>query len=113
MPWYYAAADAMIVTSVREGGPSSVKEALACGIPVVSVAVGDTELFRETPSGMVCAEASPESLAGSLRDTLERHRGKERRSLLPPGLTIGEAAQAVTAVYREVISDARRGASHT
>jgi glycosyltransferase involved in cell wall biosynthesis len=55
MPWYYAAADAMIVTSKREGGPSSVKEALACGVPVVSVPVGDTSLFGEVPFWMVRA----------------------------------------------------------
>src|SRR5436190_2177247 len=55
MPWYYAAADAMIVTSASEGGPSSAKEALSCGIPVVSVAVGDIHLFSEAPTAAVCA----------------------------------------------------------
>src|SRR5438445_423422 len=39
MPWYYSAADAMIITSALESGPSSAKEALACGLPVVAVAV--------------------------------------------------------------------------
>jgi len=101
MPWYYAAADAMIVTSLREGGPSSVKEALACGIPVVSVAVGDTELFREAANGVWVAAARPGDLAAALGDVLKTPR--ERRTLLPPGLELGEAARAVVAVYREAI----------
>ena len=102
MPWYYAAADAMIVTSLREGGPSSVKEALACGIPVVSVSVGDTELFREVPDGIRVAADSPGDLAAALRDVLKMPR--ERRSLLPPGLGLREAAQAVVAVYRQAMA---------
>ena len=99
MPWHYAAADVMIVTSRREGGPSSVKEALACGIPVVSVSVGDTELFGEVPNGIRAAADNPTDLGAALRDVLKTPR--ERRSLLPPGLELREAAQAVVAVYRQ------------
>lgn len=106
MPWYYAAADAMLVTSEREGGPSSVKEALACGIPVVSVAVGDTELFAEVTDWMARADATPEALAEALRVVLTRKRSGERRSHLPRGLTLDNAAQAIGLLYQEV---AKRG----
>ena len=102
MPWHYAAADAMIVTSLREGGPSSVKEALACGIPVVSVAVGDTDLFGEVPERIRVAAANAGALAAALHDALKMPR--ERRSLLPPGLELREAAQAVVAVYRQAMA---------
>lgn len=98
MPLYYGAADAMIVTSVLEGGPSSVKEALACGLPVVSVAVGDVSLFEEVPSAMVRADPSAESLANGLSAVIARHGG-ERRSLLPEALTLERAAAALTQVY--------------
>ncbi len=102
MPWYYAAADAMIVTSLREGGPSSVKEALACGIPVVSVAVGDTELFGEVPDGIRVGADSPAALAAALHDVLKMPR--ERRSLLPTSLHLEVAARAIAALYREAIA---------
>ena len=102
MPWYYSAADAMIVTSLREGGPSSVKEALACGIPVISVAVGDIDLFGEAPEGIRVAAANAGALAAALHDALKMPR--ERRSLLPPGLGLREAAQAVVAVYRQAMA---------
>jgi len=102
MPWYYAAADTMIVTSMREGGPSSVKEALACGIPVVSVSVGDTELFREVPDDTRVAADNPTDLAAALHDVLKVPR--ERRSLLPTSLHLEVAARAIAALYREAIA---------
>jgi len=104
MPWYYAAADAMIVTSAREGGPSSVKEALACGLPVVSVPVGDLELFAEAPHQMIRAAARPADLAEALRQVLAR-TPVERRSYLPPGLTLDQAARRIVTVYRDAVAN--------
>jgi glycosyl transferase family 4/glycosyl transferase family 1 len=102
MPWYYAAADVMIVTSAFEGGPSSTKEALACGIPVVSVAVGDTALFAEAPDAMVRAEPTPAGLADALHRAMDLAR-LPRRSHLPEELLLPNAVRAILDVYSEAL----------
>ena len=103
MPWYYAAADAVVVTSVRESGPSSAKEALSCGIPVVSVPVGDVQLARDLPEAVFLRAATPEALADGLRAALTVAK-RPRRSLLPIHLTLCAAAQQIEAVYYEALA---------
>jgi glycosyltransferase involved in cell wall biosynthesis len=45
MPSLYAAADFAISTSVSEGFPNFIAEAMACGVPVVATDVGDSRLI--------------------------------------------------------------------
>jgi len=103
MPWYYAAADAMVLTSVNEGGPTSVKEALACGLPVVSVPVGDTELFHQVGDAILCAAPRPTDIAAALRNCLRRARC-ERQSHLPSELSLPNSARAVCELYWDAIA---------
>jgi hypothetical protein len=41
VPQWLNASDVLLMTSLHEGSPTIVKEALACGLPTVSVDVGD------------------------------------------------------------------------
>jgi glycosyltransferase involved in cell wall biosynthesis len=66
VPHWLNAADALLLTSKHEGSPTIVKEALACGLPVVSVSVGDVPERLEGISGCHLAEPEPEDLARKL-----------------------------------------------
>src|SRR5262249_47662844 len=71
MPWYYSAADLMLLCSDREGSPTSVKEALACNLPVVATDVGDIrEILRGVAGTQICTQEVGE-IASSLRKVLE------------------------------------------
>jgi glycosyltransferase involved in cell wall biosynthesis len=72
VPTWMNAADAVVLTSSREGSPNAVKEALACNVPVVSVDVGDVRERLDGIDGCYVAEATPADLAEKLRLVLER-----------------------------------------
>lgn len=73
VPYYMAACDVMVFTSMQEGSPNVVKEALACNLPVVSVPVGDVETRLAGIEGCeVCHDESPEAIAAALERALRR-----------------------------------------
>ena len=73
MPLLMNACDALIFTSLQEGSPNAVKEALACNLPVVSVPVGDVaDRMRGVTGGELCADDAPETLAAALERVLRR-----------------------------------------
>jgi len=63
IPLVFNAADCLLLTSISEGSPTVVQEAMATGLPVVSVPVGDVrERLRYVVPSAVC-EADPRLLA--------------------------------------------------
>lgn len=71
MPDYMNASDALLLTSLHEGSPNVVKEALACNLPVVSTDVGDVRQRIESISGCAIIENdTPENIAIHLRNVL-------------------------------------------
>lgn len=66
MPGWLNAGDALLLTSLHEGSPNIVKEALACGLPVVSVDVGDVAEQINGIDGCHIASADPTDLAAKL-----------------------------------------------
>jgi glycosyltransferase involved in cell wall biosynthesis len=106
MPFYMNACDALVFTSREEGSPNAVKEALACDLPVVSVAVADVPLrLQGIPGCEVCADDSPETIAGALDRTLrrdERSGGRGREAALQLDERI--LTSRVVDIYRSVLA---------
>jgi glycosyltransferase involved in cell wall biosynthesis len=73
MPLLMNACDALIFTSLQEGSPNAVKEALACNLPVVSVPVGDVaERLKDVEGCELCADDKPDTIAAALERVLKR-----------------------------------------
>jgi glycosyltransferase involved in cell wall biosynthesis len=78
----YSAADALLLTSTREGWPNVVLEALACGTPVVGVDVGAVaEMLSDSIVGRVVAQRDASQLAAAVRSVLQAppERARVRR----------------------------------
>lgn len=79
VPMYMNAADALLLTSHREGSPNTVKEAMACNLPVVATDVGDVrKRLLDVEQSRVCK--SEDDLVSALYDVLqsnERSNGRE------------------------------------
>ena len=98
------AADAFLMTSFSEGSPQVIKEAMACGCPIVSVDVGDV---RERIGGLdgcfVAQTKSPEDLAGLLKDALE-FNGKTagRARIIDDNLDNRQLVLKLTSLYKKL-----------
>ena len=108
-PWY-AASDALLMTSRFEGVPYVVYEAMAMGLPVVAPALpGNAELLGAGDPGLVAdredASAYAERLAVLAGDEDERRRvGAEHRRRATGELSVRTMADAHGALYDELLS---------
>lgn len=109
VPLWLNASDALILTSLHEGSPTIVKEALACGLPIVSVDVGDVADRIEGIEGCYLAEAEPKALAAKL--SLIRQNGARLNCQARlEELSILHVAHRLKQCY-EAVSAARTAAS--
>jgi teichuronic acid biosynthesis glycosyltransferase TuaC len=80
MPISLNACDVLIFTSLREGSPNIIKEALACGVPVVSVDVGDVkEWISLDPFSKMTADDA-QSLAQGIKEIVANPPAVGRRA---------------------------------
>jgi glycosyltransferase involved in cell wall biosynthesis len=95
------ASDCLLLTSLHEGSPDLVKEAMACDLPVVSVPCGDVP---ERLEGVEPGGVRPYD-AGQLAEALEAalwsgRRSNGREQLFKQGLDIVSVTERVLNVYR-------------
>lgn len=98
------AVDAFLMTSFTEGSPQVIKEALACGCPIVSVDVGDVRERIEGIDGCYIAARDPEDIARSIRDALNYDgRTNGRQAIEKNGLSNDVIAARIISVYKSLL----------
>jgi len=69
---YYNAADMLLLTSIYEGSPNVVKEALACNCPIISTDVGDVRDLLHDIEGCFVTTYDPEEIANKCIEIINR-----------------------------------------
>lgn len=107
---WYAASDAVLLTSEFEGVPAVVFEAMAMGLPVVASALpGNVELLGESYEGLVeprdSIERYVEELEKLARDrTYKESHGRELRERARSHFSLEQMAAGHEKLYAEVAS---------
>lgn len=103
---FMCAADVFFMTSYTEGSPQVIKEAMACGCPIVSVDVGDVKERLDDVAGCYVAKTrEPKELADLLRVAMAfegKTKGKEK--IIADGLNNEVVARKLIEVYGKVIN---------
>lgn len=66
MKYYYSAADILLMTSLYEGSPNVIKEAMACNCPIVSTDVGDVNEVISNTEGCFLASFDPQDICAKI-----------------------------------------------
>lgn len=104
MPLHYNASDLLLFTSVYEGSPNTVKEALACDLPVVAVPSGDVAERLARAQGCHVVARSPEAIAQAILDVLADPDPRSRGRAAVAELDIRATARRIVAVYKSLIA---------
>jgi len=74
MPDYYNAADVLLLTSLWEGSVNSVKEAMACNLPVVSTDVGDVRINTSGLDGYYVTGFDASAISTKVDEAIRKYK---------------------------------------
>lgn len=107
MQYYYNASDVVILTSLWEGSPNVIKEAMACRRPIVSTDVGDVRYVFGSTEGCYITTFIIEDLVNKIRLALDFSekvgRTDGREQVLKIGLDSNTISGKLLRLYKEII----------
>ena len=103
VPVWLSASDVVLLTSLHEGSPNVIKEALACNVPIVSVDVGDVRERIQGIEGCYVAASDPVELASKLVSVHAGPRRVDGRKAVQ-NLSLSQIALQLKQFYDEISS---------
>lgn len=98
------AVDASLMTSFTEGSPQFIKEAMACGCPIVSVDVGDVKDVIFNIDGCYIAERDEKDIANKLEQAFSfKGKTEGRKRIVKLGLTNEIVAEKLEQIYQDIL----------
>ena len=101
------AADVCLMTSFSEGSPQFIKEAMSCGVPIVSTSVGDVNELLKGIDGCFITTYDVNDIADKLRKAVEFRKEikftKAPQRIIELELSNENVVKKVLEVYHSVI----------
>lgn len=105
---WMSVADALVIPSRNEGGPTVTIEALACGLQVIGSAVGIIpDVIDSEDIGIVVPPEDPAALASALSKVAQRKVNKEKLRARAEMFSWDRLSERVFEVYRSVTGEKR------
>jgi glycosyltransferase involved in cell wall biosynthesis len=110
LPALYAAADALVLASSREGWANVLLEAMACGTPVIASNIpGNPEVVRAPEAGLILDANTPEGIVRAVRRLAAAPPDRAATRAYAERFGWEETTAGQVALFRRVIA-ARRAA---
>jgi len=109
LPQVYAAFDVFVMSSLREGLPNSILEAMALGVPVVTTDVaGAKELVANEETGFVVDQKDFQNLASSIlkildHDSVRTQMGQAGRQRVETQFSFLQRLRRIEDLYAEIL----------
>lgn len=117
LPRVYSAFDVFVMSSLREGLPNSILEAMALGIPVVSTDVaGAKELVVNDETGFIVEQRDFNNLAASIlrildHDSVRLRMGRAGRERVEAEFSFQQRLRKIEGLYRQILEGKLRHGS--
>ncbi len=105
VPYYMSTASVVLMTSLWEGSPNVIKEAMACNCPIISTDVGDVSWILDGINGCFLSEHNSNILAERIQEALcfeKRTEGRTR--IIELGLDSVSIARKIFDLYKKILA---------
>ena len=106
IPLYINTADLVILTSLWEGSPNVIKEAMACNRPIISTDVGDVSYLLEGVKGCHVEAFDAHKISSKIKYITDNYKETQGRAkIIELGLSQSIIAEKIFKIYKNLINE--------